>query len=292
MLGWRIAISAILIPAFVALCYFDAHMGAPARGLLALCLFLTVRGAYEMHELLRVRAIETRLWPMVVCCVFLILSGWQDVVAAEVPATERIVMTFTLSILFLFAVRAFAYRKPGNNMESLGAEILTIAYVGLLLAMTAQLRWVRGHEAGYLALGSLVICAKTGDIGAYTLGRLFGKRKMAPHLSPGKTWMGFVGAVLFSGLAGWAWLSFVPPLIKDAWSGPVWYVAVIFGTCLGLVGLLGDLCESLIKRDCEKKDSAQLMPGFGGLLDLIDSIIYAGPVAWLLWRFLPLLNVS
>ena len=62
----------------------------------------------------------------------------------------------------------------------------------------------------------------------------------------------------------------------------------MYGSILGLVGLIGDLCESLIKRDCEKKDAAELMPGFGGLLDLLDSVLFAGPVALLLWWILPL----
>ena len=292
MLGWRIGISTVLIPAFIALCCFDAGMGASARGLLVLCLLLAARGTYEMHVLLRVRNIRTRLWPMMLCSTGIVAAGWHELFFSTVPATERIVFAFTLSVLFLFAVRAFGYREPGANMESLGAEILTVAYIGLLLAMTSQLRWVAGHSAGYLALGSLVICAKGGDIGGYTLGRLFGKRKMAPHLSPGKTWAGFSGAVLGAALIGWAWLHFAPPFFNSEWTAPAWYIAVFYGVLIGLIGLLGDLCESLIKRDCEKKDSATLMPGFGGLLDLIDSIIYAGPVAYLCWRCLPLVAGS
>jgi phosphatidate cytidylyltransferase len=134
----------------------------------------------------------------------------------------------------------------------------------------------------------MVIATKFGDIGAYTLGRLFGKRKMAPRLSPGKTWMGGLGALLFSALAGWAWLQFATPLFNADWQPPAWYLSLFYGAVLGVAGLLGDLCESLIKRDVGNKDSARLMPGFGGLLDLLDSILFAGPVAYLLWITLPL----
>ncbi len=167
-------------------------------------------------------------------------------------------------------------------------EILGVCYLGLLLAVTAQLRWVAGAQAGYYVLGSLVIAAKSGDIGAYTLGRLFGKRKMIPRLSPGKTWMGFWGALGGAALGAWAWLSFAAPLFGESVKPPPAGWALFYGVILGLVGLVGDLCESLIKRDAGQKDSAALFPGFGGLLDLLDSVLYAGPVAYVLWLLLPL----
>jgi phosphatidate cytidylyltransferase len=173
-------------------------------------------------------------------------------------------------------------------METLGSEILVVAYIGLLLAATAQLRFSYGGKVGYLALGSLVIAAKCGDIGAYTLGRLFGKRKMVPLLSPGKTWMGAVGAVFGAAAGSWAWMHFAPGWFHDGSRGPWPIWSILFGAIIGVVGLIGDLCESLIKRDVGRKDSAALMPGFGGLLDLLDSVIYAGPVAYILWRVLPL----
>jgi phosphatidate cytidylyltransferase len=154
--------------------------------------------------------------------------------------------------------------------------------------VTAQLRWVAGTQAGYLALGSLVIAAKSGDIGAYTLGRLFGRRKMVPRLSPGKTWMGGLGALLGAAAGSWAWLTWGTPLFNSAWQAPAWYWSVLYGAIIGVVGLIGDLCESLIKRDVGQKDSAALLPGFGGLLDLLDSVLYAGPVAYVLWLVLPL----
>ena len=112
--------------------------------------------------------------------------------------------------------------------------------------------------------------------------------KMAPWLSPGKTWAGFVGALVGSSLSAWGWLHFATPLFNSTWQPPAWYWSLLFGGLIGLVGLIGDLCESLIKRDMQQKDAAALMPGFGGLLDLLDSLLYAGPVAFILWKILPL----
>ncbi len=183
---------------------------------------------------------------------------------------------------------AVRFKSPGQSMESCGATIFVIAYAGLLIAVTAQLRWIATAEMGYLLLGSLVLTTKMGDIGAYTAGRLFGKRKMSPRLSPGKTWAGFVGAIAGAMLGSGLWLTFGCSLFDGITTAPPLWAALVYGALIGMAGLTGDLCESLIKRDVGQKDSAPLMPGFGGLLDLLDSVLFAGPVACLLWYWLPL----
>ncbi|HEY4262892.1 MAG TPA: phosphatidate cytidylyltransferase, partial [Schlesneria sp.] len=89
------------------------------------------------------------------------------------------------------------------------------------------------------------------------------------------------------------WLYFATPLFApkgEHWTPPDWLSSSVYGLILGVTGLIGDLSESLIKRDVGKKDSARLLPGFGGLLDLIDSVLYAGPVAYVLWKALPLVT--
>jgi phosphatidate cytidylyltransferase len=100
--------------------------------------------------------------------------------------------------------------------------------------------------------------------------------------------MGAFGALLGSSIAVTVWLHFAPGYFFDDGvpCSLVW--SLIYGAIIGVVGLVGDLAESLIKRDVGKKDSAVLLPGFGGLLDLLDSVLYAGPVALLLWKVLPL----
>lgn len=291
MLGWRLAISALLIPAFIALCWIDHRLGGAAPVLFVLTLLLGLRCSWEMVGLLRPRFSEVRFTPCAVCIVALLLSAWAPhwVSAGETSqsALGAIGVAFSLCVLLLMAIEAVRFRQPGHRMETLAAHLLTIVYPGLLLAVTAQLRWVAGAERGYLVLASLVIATKMGDTAAYTFGRLFGKRKMAPTLSPGKTWAGFAGALFGSGLGTWAWLHFASPWLADD-APPAWFWTVGFGVIVGFVGLIGDLCESLIKRDMGQKDAAPLMPGFGGLLDLLDSILFAGPVAYVLWLCLPL----
>ena len=110
---------------------------------------------------------------------------------------------------------------------------------------------------------------------------------MVPRLSPGKTWMGGFGAIVGSCLGGWLWLSFGGRLSAARPVAAELACVLAYSATIGVVGLIGDLCESLIKRDAEKKDSASLMPGFGGLLDLLDSPLFAGPVALAWWVFWP-----
>jgi phosphatidate cytidylyltransferase len=293
MLGWRLLLSAILIPGFAFLFYLDHRAGPSAPILLSLALLLAVRAAWELAELFRARSIEPSFPQTAFLSCVIVASAWCGhagwIWTARLGEAFGIPMlVYGLAVLWLLASSAFRFRGPGRSMEILGAELLIVSYVGVLLGLTAELRWVAGPEAGYLVLGSLLVAAKSGDIGAYTLGRLIGGRKMSPLLSPGKTWAGVFGALLASGAGGWAWLHWAPALFNATWEpvDAVW--SIVYGVVIGLAGLVGDLCESLIKRDLGRKDAAALMPGFGGLLDLLDSVLYAGPVALAVWQILPL----
>lgn len=295
MLRWRLTVSAVLIPLLFAVFWLDHRLGTPAYGLLALASILSIAGAAELAVMLRTRGMRPHAATVAAMSWLVTAAAWWNAIREGNPAFVAgpaalgpVALAFATSVLTLFVRRAIVYREPGDNTETLGSEILIVAYVGLLLAMTAQLRWVAGVQAGYLVLGSVVVATKMGDVGAYTFGRLFGRKKLIPRLSPGKTWAGAWGALGTAGVAGWAWLHWTTPLFGSAWAPPPAGWAILYGVLLGLAGLVGDLCESLLKRDVGKKDSSNLLPGFGGLLDLLDSILFAGPVAWLLWQVFPL----
>ncbi|QDU04996.1 Phosphatidate cytidylyltransferase [Gimesia chilikensis] len=301
MLGWRLLVSATLIPLLFGLFYLDQRAGSSAPWLLGLCWLLILRGTWEITQLLTVRNLKPG-YPLV-CLLSLLIcnAAWLPwlVPSLQTGANDLqtlslalLSVTYAISVLLLFLKNAIRFQEPGQTMEILGAELLGVSYVGFLLATLAELRWVAGPQTGYLALGALIISAKLGDVGGYTFGRLWGKKKLVPRLSPGKTWMGGFGAIFGASLGAWLWLQFTPSLFNDSWSAPAWYWSILFGAIIGVVGLVGDLCESLIKRDVGKKDSAELLPGFGGLLDLLDSPLYAGPVAFLLWKLLPLVTVA
>ena len=145
-------------------------------------------------------------------------------------------------------------------------------------------QWVntRGHQLW------LLLCAtcKLGDVGAFFGGRALGKKKLAPKVSPGKTWAGFYCA--FLGAIGGAYLFYGIYWLMDlplAFSG--WWQPLVWGFVLAPIGVLGDLVESCIKREADIKDSGSVLPGFGGFLDVFDAIIFAAPFALGLALILP-----
>ena len=301
MLLWRLLVSAVLIPSFFGLFWLDARLGESAPILLLLVIVLAMRGAGEMVDLLWTRSFTPNRIIVTASCVLVAAAAWWGRfghMPIKIPSDDntlaQVMLAYSLTILGMFLLATYRYREPGASMETLGCELLIISYIGVLLGVASQLRWVAGADAGYLVIGSLLVVVKGGDVGAYFFGRLFGKRKMVPHLSPGKTWAGAVGALVGSAASAVAWLQFATPLFSpdrnQPWAPPFWVASAFYGLILGVTGLIGDLCESLIKRDVGKKDSARLLPGFGGLLDLMDSVLYAGPVAYLLWKALPLVT--
>src|SRR5262249_50867561 len=122
-------------------------------------------------------------------------------------------------------------------------------------------------------LALTIFVPKCCDIGAYFTGRFLGKHRMTPVLSPKKTWEGAAG-----GLASAVLVAFVINAFDPVFNNTL--VVAGFGFTVGAAGMLGDLAESLIKRDCRIKDASQAVPGFGGVLDVIDALLFAAPVAY------------
>lgn len=293
MLGWRLSLGPILILVLVGLLTLDAHFGTTAPVLWMLACLLTWRSSWEMSQLLRVRSAPN--FGLCVCAGLAVVSAnWIAPLAIAANPAAKIagslgptMLVFSLAVMALFVSGLARYSAPGKAVETLGAELLILSYVAVFVSLTVQLRWIEGGTLGYLPLASLVVATKCGDTAAYFAGHLFGMTKLSPLISPGKTQAGAVGAFIGAAAGSWAWFHFATGPLANAKPGP-WYWAVLYGLILGVVGLVGDLAESLIKRDVGQKDSAPLLPGFGGLLDLLDSVIFTGPVAYLLWLILPL----
>ena len=176
-----------------------------------------------------------------------------------------------LSALTLPALLLYQYICSGTSgvLANCGATYFGISYLGLLSAFVLAVR----IEFGLWPLIMFVSVIKSSDIGAWAIGKLFGKHKFSPKISPGKTWEGMGGAVTAAVL-----VAFLFAVSSDIMA---WPLAVIFGACFAFIGQLGDLAESMIKRDAEQKDSADKVPGFGGILDIIDSPLIAAPFAYL-----------
>jgi len=190
-------------------------------------------------------------------------------------------LTFVAVLMVSFVVQSLQFEKPGRTMAKISGTVLAVAYVGVLASFTIQLRWFDGRFQGVLALLYLVATAKGADTGAYAMGRLAGRHLLWPSLSPKKTIEGAAGGLVFSVIAA----LLVTAIARFLLHAPTfsWPVAAVYGLFIGAVAQLGDLMESMIKRDCERKDASQAVPGFGGVLDVIDSLIFAGPVAYVFW---------
>jgi len=173
----------------------------------------------------------------------------------------------------------------------LGASSLVILYTGVALSFLTSLRTFpfpgeASSAWGMVALLSIVIVTKCGDSGAYFMGKTFGKHKMAPRLSPGKTMEGACGAFL-AGMAAAVFVGlWLAPALVQMGQGDttvsIWAWA-IYGALITATGMFGDLAESLIKRDMQQKDSSSWLPGLGGVLDILDSITLSVVPAYLFW---------
>ena len=191
----------------------------------------------------------------------------------------------TLALIIAAVPLAAALRKASGRttdeaIQKMGGTLLATMYLGGLAWFLMALRVKEGtQERAFtgttMHIVMILLCVKFTDIGAYFTGKAIGRHKLIFWLSPGKTWEGLVGGVLTAAVVGAACSPFVEGL--DWWKG------ALFGAIIGAVGQAGDLLESLMKRDAQVKDSGSMLPGFGGVLDVIDSPLVAAPVAYLLF---------
>ncbi len=219
------------------------------------------------------------------CCaaVALVLaSNWPAHVLPALPHVPTdpwhwVLGSFTLVILAAFVFEMIVFREPGESVTRVSVTVWLAAYLGLLPGFLIQLRWQPAEAAapsGTVALALAIFVPKGGDIGAYMAGRFLGRHRMTPLLSPKKTWEGFAGGLVAAVLVAVLFYQ-LDPVLRG-----VPLAALGFGVTVWVASVLGDLAESLIKRDCRRKDASQVVPGFGGVLDVLDSVVFAAPVAY------------
>ncbi len=200
---------------------------------------------------------------------------------APVNALSWPLLTFAAVVMLTFVAQSAQFEKPGGTMATIAGTVLAVAYVGLLGSFIIQMRWLDGPYQGLIPLVFLFTTAKGADVGAYALGRIAGRHKLWPRLSPNKTVEGAAGGLLFS-VGGALLVAAIARYLLRVHTLS-WAQAVAFGVVVGVAAQLGDLMESMIKRDCERKDASAVVPGFGGVLDVLDSLLFAGPVAFGFW---------
>ncbi len=228
-------------------------------------------GVVEVSRALSRIGMHAATAPVFVGTLAVVLGSYY---AGQHPAEQVPSNTLILGLLALTSLACLVWRLregPENYVRDAAASLFLVGYIPLLGSAVALMM---AADDGPARIVTFILCVVASDTGGYIAGVLFGKHKMAPTVSPKKTWEGFAGSVLFGvgiGIACSIWLL-----------GVGWYVGLLLGVLLVAVGTAGDLVESMIKRDAGIKDMSSFLPGHGGIMDRLDSLLVAAPVAWAL----------
>lgn len=199
---------------------------------------------------------------------------------------------FETGILILFVLgicfRQFLSKRGGSGLLRMSTTLFGLMYVPWLLNFIQKLHFFpdviehgqRIDIDGNFYVLYFILVTKFSDLGAYCIGSLIGKHKMIPRISPGKTWEGFGGAIVVSTLVSLAFAHFASGRLY----GMNWRHAIVLGVLLSTAAVVGDLIESIFKREAGVKDSGRFFPGIGGILDLMDSLLFNAPLMYLYLR--------
>ncbi len=261
----RLLTAAFLIPTAWYLC-----KRAPFPLFLSAVVLLAATGAWECSAILRRRGAQPFSWLAAAGCVGIV---WAF--ASRPPLVDPLAVLTATAI----AAPALAMLRRGTPEAMLDASMSTLFpvwFVGLPLAFTVGLRAIPGENGSDLLL-LVLVCVTLSDAGAYYAGSALGAHRMAPVISPKKSWEGAAG-----GLIG----SLLGAVVAHFWFFQRLSLAqsLVLGTLLCGAGIVGDLAESMLKRATGVKDSSALLPGHGGVLDRVDSLLVAAPVLYYYWR--------
>jgi phosphatidate cytidylyltransferase len=297
MLRWRLLGSAAILIPLAATVYADYawNFGIPGIWLFPLTVLFIALATEEMLSLLSEQEHRPRAWVVYAGVLWVVLvscAPFYYALAGKIYPPNcplgRLGLTFAafvLTIPLVFIGEMLRYEKPGGVIVRVALALWAIAYLAVPYSFLIWLRYLDdvNPKRGMAALISVILIVKMSDVGAYTCGRMWGRTKLTPLLSPGKTVEGAIGGIAFACLTSLAYFRFGVPLIAGApATGSVggW---LFYGAILAVMGIVGDLAESLLKRDMGRKDSSRWLVGLGGILDIMDSVLLAAPIAYLCW---------
>jgi phosphatidate cytidylyltransferase len=283
MLKYRLVFGTLMTVLFAAIVIFDGWMDGtltasaaddkPVQGTIfcILIVLLVIPAQMELSKLAAAKNLKI-FTPLAIIASILFATTWYWLQFLQIES--RLCLYF-IPAFVLMALLLYQYIRYGTSavLVNCGASYFSIIYLGLLGAFALAVR----IDFGPWALLMFVFVVKSADIGAYSFGSLFGKHKFSPEISPSKSWEGMAGAVAAAIVVA------IPFAVSC--DIMVWWLAIIFGCCFAFIGQMGDLAESMIKRDAKQKDSAFVVPGFGGILDILDSLLLAAPFAYLFFMF-------
>ena len=322
MLHKRLAASAVILTFLGILLHFDFHhplMGVGGLLLLPLLLLIALLATAELGEMLIKGGLDLRLkhvlFGVALVHVLTFIPALMDAFSVSgypedcpVGRVGWIGVGSVLAMCWLFLIEMRHFKEPGGSVQRLANGMLIVGYTGTAMSFLTILRTLQIGDAGYesawgmCAIISVIVITKCGDSGAYFTGKTIGKHKMSPILSPKKTIEGAMGAFVCGMAAAVVFGKWLVPSILSmvetsetigsvesgvvsditAHSGAVWAWAM-YGLVITAAGMVGDLAESLIKRDTQVKDSSTWVPGLGGVLDIMDSITFSLVPAYLFW---------
>ena len=253
---------------------------------LALMLSLAVQGLREFYDLVEKRGLVCfRYWGILsgstlMVSTFLYFSGVIPHAHAHLAAKAN---DFEIAIIVIFVlglcIRRFVSKTVTDGLTAISTTLFGLMYVPWLLNFIQKIVFLPGIDGRYYVLYFILI-TKLSDVGAYITGSLIGRHKMIPRISPGKTWEGFGGAIAFSTGASLVFAHFLGHRLE----GMTALHATVLGVLLSVSAVVGDLIESLFKREAGTKDSGRIFPGIGGILDLLDSLLFNAPLMYLYLR--------
>jgi phosphatidate cytidylyltransferase len=276
-LAKRILVALIIAPLAIAAAWF---------GDAALATLLSVVAGVAAWELCRM-ARGTGVHPLTSLTIGLAASLPLLSHASRLNVLRPSASWFAMAVVVVMAVTVFRRRTDQRPLAVAAVSVLVIAYTGGLLSFAYELRYHNyaiGRTAQCLVLLFPVWLTWSSDTGAYFVGRAFGRTKLMPSVSPAKTVEGALGGVALSVVFAWIFARYL--LVPHAQLGLSPQGIVLFGAAIAVAAQLGDLFESLLKREAAVKDSSGLLPGHGGFLDRVDSLLFVLPVASLLLNFL------
>lgn len=283
---WRLISSIVLWAIMVAVIFF-----LPPTALYLFLNVIVARAVWEFYVICEAKGLRTyKVWG-VIGAIALISGSWFVFDTNAHPGTSAFTTRsydFEMVILLVFAIGVFIRQFPQKlnpqGIETMSVTLFGLIYVAWLSNFITRINFT--FETGKYFVMYLIIVTKFTDIGAYLTGSTIGRHKMIPRISPKKTWEGTVGGMMFA--VGFSIGSLYIPTIGPALiqTGMNLYHATVLGVLLGGAAVIGDLAESLIKREANVKDSSTLLPGHGGALDLIDSLLFTAPLLYVYMRLI------
>lgn len=279
----RLASSLVLWTVVLA-ALFSSYQALSNYVFLLIMLFLAVTGLAEFYGIAAKRGLVCFSTWGTIGGVLLMLGTFLNLTGViGTSGSPARVNDFETSFLILFVLglclRQLISKSNTTGILAVSTTLFGLMYVPYLLNFIQKINFFPKVEGRFYLLYFILI-TKFSDTGAYAVGSLIGRHKMIPRISPGKTWEGFGGAIVVSSLASVLFTHFLGHHMR----GMTMLHAVVLGVLLSVSAVVGDLIESLFKREAGLKDSGRLFPGIGGILDLLDSLLFNAPIMYLYLR--------